>query len=404
MKVLALGGCGEMGRAAVKALLGLCPDAEITVADRAADAARSFSESLSGSVKWLGLDIRDEAALDAAVKNADLVLNSVGPYFLFGKAVLSSAIRMGANYLDICDDWEPTLAMLDLDGEAKRAGITAIIGMGASPGMTNLAGRAAIGELDEASSIVTGWDLESARPEKIGKKASSATVHGFHQLTGTIRQFQNGAYADVRPIRPRSISYPGAAPKVAWTIGHPESVTFPRFFPQLSESVNVFSAGRVTLFGLKILAALADLGVISIERAAWLGERAEGQPRGISDWSAMRREVVEKRSLPHLFALAGGTKNGAPASAGSMILSAPPGGMAGATGIPMAVGAFLVLSKKVTAPGVFAPEGAIDPGEFFDILAPLCNPPMKDAKDLLLTTRSWEKCDLYSILKNKFEM
>lgn len=390
-----------MGRSAVKALLALCPDAAVRVADRDSEAARAFSETLSGRADWLSLDIRDEAALDRAVKDSDLVLNFVGPYFAYGKAVLSSAIHMGVSYLDICDDWEPTLSMLELSGEAKKAGITAVIGMGASPGMTNLAGRAAIGELDEARSIVTGWDLESARPEKIGKKASTATVHGFHQLTGTIRQFQDGGFRDVRPIRSRKISYPGLAPALAWTIGHPESVTFPKFFPGLSESINVFTAGGYTLFGLKILAALADMGVLSIERAAWLAERAEGPPRGVGDWSGLRREMLEKKRLPHLFALAGGRKNGRPESAGAMILSAPPGGMAGATGVPLAVGAFLVLSGKVKDRGVFAPEGAFDPVEFFDVLAPLCSPAMKNAEDLLLITRSWENPDLRAILQKR---
>ncbi|MBW2087346.1 MAG: saccharopine dehydrogenase, partial [Deltaproteobacteria bacterium] len=42
------------------------------------------------------------------------------------------------HYIDINDDWEPTLDMLKLDEEARQAGITAIIGMGASPGVSNL--------------------------------------------------------------------------------------------------------------------------------------------------------------------------------------------------------------------------------------------------------------------------
>ncbi|MEW5733860.1 MAG: saccharopine dehydrogenase NADP-binding domain-containing protein [Thermodesulfobacteriota bacterium] len=401
MKVLALGGCGEMGRAAVKTLLALSPEISVIIADRNAEAAKSFSETLSGRASWLALDIRDQKALDQAVQGADLTMSSVGPYFLFGKLVLSSCIRCRRHYVDICDDWEPTLEMLDADQAAKDAGITAIIGMGASPGMTNLAGRVAIEALDRADSIVTAWDLESARPEKVGKKASAATVHGFHQLTGTIRQFKAGRYTDVRPIEPRKIAYPGADERVAWTIGHPESVTFPRFFPKLTESVNVFTAGSALVWGLKLVAGLADWKLISIERAAWIAERVEGPPKGVQDWSAQRETMLKKGGLPPLFALAEGEKDGARAQAACMILSAPPGGMAGATGMPMAVGAFLVLTGKITAPGVFAPEGAVNPKDFFDILAPLCSPPMKDADDFLLVTRSWEKPDLAALLKER---
>lgn len=401
MKVLALGGCGEMGRAAVKTLLALSREVSVVVADINAEAAAGFAATLEGRAGSLGLDIRNREALDAAVSQADLVMSSVGPYFLFGKLVLASCIRRKRHYVDICDDWEPTLEMLDQSIAAKEAGITAIIGMGASPGMTNLAGRAAIAQLDKTRSIITGWDLESARPETVGKKASAATVHGFHQLTGTIRQFKNGAYTDVKPIEARDIRYPGTGPHRAWTIGHPESVTFPRFFPDLEESVNVFTAATSLVWGLKLVAGLADLKLISIERAAWIAERVEGPPKGQQGWNAQRKAMLEKESLPPLFAMAEGEKDGASAQAGCMICSAPPGGMAGATGMPMAVGAFMVLTGKVGEHGVFAPEGCVDPVEFFDILAPLCSPAMKNAEELLLITRSWEKPYLGGLLKER---
>ena len=52
--------------------------------------------------------------------------------------MLRAAIRAGCHYVDVCDDWEPTLEMLALDTEARAAGVTAVIGLGASPGITNL--------------------------------------------------------------------------------------------------------------------------------------------------------------------------------------------------------------------------------------------------------------------------
>jgi short subunit dehydrogenase-like uncharacterized protein len=41
------------------------------------------------------------------------VLNCVGPFYRFGPPVLTAAIKAGVSYLDVCDDWEPTLDMLE---------------------------------------------------------------------------------------------------------------------------------------------------------------------------------------------------------------------------------------------------------------------------------------------------
>ena len=62
--------------------------------------------------------------------------------------------------------------------------------------------------------------------------------------------------------------------------------------------------------------------------------------------------------------------------------------MAGATGVPLAVGVFLLGQGKIKAHGVFAPEGVIDPDDFFSILAPLCSPQKSDTEELVFTTCS----------------
>jgi len=54
----------------------------------------------------------------------------------------------GVHYLDINDDWESTEAMLAMDAAARGRGVTAVIGMGASPGISNLLARHAMRRLD----------------------------------------------------------------------------------------------------------------------------------------------------------------------------------------------------------------------------------------------------------------
>ncbi|MFO7560623.1 MAG: saccharopine dehydrogenase NADP-binding domain-containing protein [Desulfobacterales bacterium] len=404
MKILALGGCGKMGEYTVKTLLKSASPPEIMVADRNADAAKNFARGLKDAVGWMALDVSDRNALDEAVQKADLVMNTVGPYFRFGKSVLTACIRGGKDYVDICDDWEPTLEMLDLCGEAEKSGITAIIGMGASPGISNMLAVKAIEELDTVTEIYTGWDLDSAKPEKTGKKPSAATVHGIHQLTGTIRAFENGRYVDKKPIRRITLDYPGIGAGSAWTIGHPEAVTLPRYFQGLLLSNNIMVATRVNIFGLKMIALLVDMGLISVERAAWIAEKLEGAAEPERTPAAMLSEIAaaKRPGLPPLFALARGEKNGQSATAGCMITSAPSGGMGGATGVPLAVGAMLLEKRTVSKKGVFAPEGVVRPDDFFDILGPLCTPERNGVNETVLTTRSWEPGQVDQLLQKLF--
>ena len=144
MKVLALGACGGMGRHAARTLVSQKWCDRIVIADIDGKRADAFARELGDSAQPLVLDISDPVVLDAAVAGADVVMNTVGPFFRFGLQVLSSCIRTGRNYVDICDDWEPTISMLDLDEKARAAGITAIIGMGASPGISNMLAKKAL--------------------------------------------------------------------------------------------------------------------------------------------------------------------------------------------------------------------------------------------------------------------
>lgn len=400
MKVLALGGCGEMGRYAVRALIehGFC--SHVVVADINGDHAREFSSQFGSRAGWMKVDVSDPVRLSEALSTADIVMNTVGPFYRFGVQVLRAAIDARRHYMDICDDWEPTLEMLALHERAREAGVTAVIGMGASPGISNLLAAKAVSHLDKVEEIHTGWDLEAALPEKIGRLPSAATVHGIHQMTGFIRVFENGRFVDVRPVRQIKLDYPGipGTAKV-WTIGHPEAVTLPRYYPTLKKSVNVMTAYRSSIAFIRIISWLVEKGIISLERAAWLAEHLKGasDPDMTPDRMVQQRLktlVRGRHVMPPLFALASGEKGGARAQCGCMILSAPAGGMGGVTGIPLAVGISLVAQGKIRGHGVFAPEGAVVPDDFFDALAPLCSPARQTGQQILLLTRSWDRAEM----------
>jgi saccharopine dehydrogenase-like NADP-dependent oxidoreductase len=168
MRVLALGGSGDMGRMAVAALLSSKHVTHITIADKNIDVANKYialinSERLSA----VEIDIMEEEKLSNIISKYDIVMNTIGPYYKFGTKILKIVIENKKHYADICDDWKPTLEMLKMDNVAKKSGITAIIGIGASPGISNLMAVKAASELDEVYEITTGWGLGNT---KSGKK------------------------------------------------------------------------------------------------------------------------------------------------------------------------------------------------------------------------------------------
>ena len=293
MKVAALGGCGGMGRYAVRTAADYDFVDEIVVADVDLERAKAFAASVAPKAHAVAVDATDDASLDAAIAGCDVVLNTVGPFYRFGVPILRAAIRGGACYLDINDDWEPTLDMLELAPEARDAGVTAVVGLGASPGVSNLLALKAMEGFDNVERIVTGWSFgysDRVLSDAQEDRTSAALVHWLHQCSGTIRVFRDGNPVDVKPLDELSVDYPGLGVGRAWTVGHPEAVTLPRSHA-VASSVNVMVGSSFVIEVLRRLARQIDEGTLSVEDAAALMTSIE--PPGTRD---RRRPPI--RALP----------------------------------------------------------------------------------------------------------
>jgi saccharopine dehydrogenase-like NADP-dependent oxidoreductase len=382
MRVLALGGSGGVGRHACRLAVRLDAVEDLVVADVAGDAASVFARSLGPRARSLTLDISDGAALLAAMRDADVVINSAGPFFRFGVATLSAAIQAGCQYLDVCDDWEATLPMLDLHPAARTAGVTAVIGLGASPGLSNLLAVLAARELDSVDELVTGWNAEAARPDEPASGTGAAVVHALRQLSGTIRVVRGGRPVDERPLRRVRVDYPGVGRRWAWTFGHPEPLTLPRVVAGVTTSVNVVSARPGFIALLKALGSGLDHGVLTprlAARVAGVGVRHLPVPRP--------RALFDPDRLPPLFGLAAGTRAGHPAAAAVALTRYPGTSMGAVTGVPLAVGLQLLAAGSLAGPGVFAPEAIVDPDT---LLAAFAAHVPAAVGDLTVVTRSWD--------------
>lgn len=368
--VVALGGAGAMGAVSARMLAATPGVDELVVADLDVRRAAALADELGPVARPAGVDLTDPDALAALLGPADLVLNTTGPYFRFGTTVLRAAIDAGADYLDVCDDPAPTLDMLDLDGAARAAGVTAVLGMGASPGVTNLLARLAADRLDEVHDIVTGWPEDPAGD--VGDPArgpSAALVHWVAQFALPGPALTDGELADTAPLQRLELDYPGAGPGPVWTVGHPEAVTLHRAYPGLRRARNVMVISE------RVAAELAR-SAATVERGASVTDAA----RALHTAFAAMEPSAARAPFAWLFALATGTVEGHPARVAAGLTAYPPGGMAGITGTPLGVAAGMLLDGSVSRPGVHPPETAVPATEFVAQFAPHCagSPPAQD--------------------------
>ena len=158
MKILALGGAGDMGRMAAAALLDSPKVDAITIADLNIEMAQTFIELVDvPNISAVKVDINQREKLIDLMASHDLIMSTVGPYYKFGIPILKAALKAQRNIIDICDDWKPTLDALELHQEFQKADLSAVIGFGASPGITNIMAVHAASMLDEIDEIITAW-------------------------------------------------------------------------------------------------------------------------------------------------------------------------------------------------------------------------------------------------------
>jgi saccharopine dehydrogenase (NAD+, L-lysine-forming) len=151
MKVTALGGCGAMGRATSRELAENDDVDELLIADVDLDAAEAFASELPGEVGTAKVDVTDHEALVGVIEDSDVVANAL-PY-AFNLDVMEACLDADCHYLDLGGLYHKTQEQLKLDDRFRETGLTAVLGIGASPGLTNVATAKAASHLDRVDEI-----------------------------------------------------------------------------------------------------------------------------------------------------------------------------------------------------------------------------------------------------------
>ena len=378
--ILVLGGAGGMGRHLARTLAAFEFVEQITIAGLEQSEARKFCQSLNGKATFLPLNVDHENDLHSAIASCDLVVNTVGPFYRFAEKIISAAITLKRPYIDICDDIEPTEALLARDQEAKQAGIPLICGLGASPGLTNILARLACDQLDDVLEVDTIWDISGTStvddgylPPPAKGQPSAALVHWMHCCSGSVKVLENGAWLGRRPVEPSILPMPNGEEITGWLVAHPEPLTLARRYSSLLATHN-YMTGPGELFELiQVVRDRIDAGELTLESAAILLADDYGLAAAITAGQEQATKDKAESSAPCLMAIARGMKDGETTTVTARLNALPPGGMGAITGIPAALGVKMLYEGRITETGAFAPESIIDPQRFFELFAAYCD-------------------------------
>lgn len=164
MKVVILGGAGNVALATVRDFLEMDSEdvVEVVLADQRFDEVRKRTEALqSNKVRAAPLDINDRTSLVELAKDADIVVNEAHAGGLQLLA-LQAALEAGSHYIDLGTFPEVTSKQLSLDNEFKKAGLTAIVGLGSGPGINNVIALYLADKFDTVESIEMSFAATSS--------------------------------------------------------------------------------------------------------------------------------------------------------------------------------------------------------------------------------------------------
>jgi len=393
-KVTVLGGCGAVGSVAVKTLAAQNMFSRIRIGDVNMAKARAITDEIgSKKISAVRVNAEDPVSVKKAIKGSDIVLNCVGPFYKSVKAILRVVIDERINYVDICDDVDVTLDILKMDKAAKKAGITALIGMGASPGITNLFAKLVADTLLDETESVDIFHTHGGEPIE----GEGVIGHRFHCMTIDIPMFLDGRLKYVKyfgedgmALR-QTFDFPIVGKNIPlYPYPHPEQVTLPKYI-KVKQVTNKGSVLPIEYY--ELTGNICKLGLASKEPLDVRGKSVVPYDFAIAYIIRERNRILKRTKF--------GTQRGAMAvvvkgkKSGRReeyrVHMASEGAALGeGTGVPAAMGVILMDQGRITAKGVFPPEGCVDPNDIIRLrstMKPVKKKGRKKAVEVLYAER-----------------
>ncbi len=363
MKIIVLGGCGgDLARTS--------DFEEIVIADCDIEKAKALATELGGGrVRAEQIDVSDEDALTQRARGFDVVANSTT--YHFGLIATRAAIRAGVSYLDLGGLFN-TPKQLELDEEARKAGVTICLGCGATPGVTNLMTRHAADQLDQVDEV----HIAFASFRSIAPSAGLLDTVLDEFSPGSRRFYwEDGNFVEVPAFSgAKRIRFSDPVGEVeTYFVPHSETHTLPRLLGKGLRRVDVRGTWRKEI--MQALRLFADLKLTGDQSIKFEGKEVNSKAflrqhvlqtaadfGGDGEWAFLLNVEVVGKLEGKLVRIVCNTSHPPNAVWGTAAT-------ARMTGIPASIGAQKLARGEAKGKGVIGPEACFEPTSFFAELA-----------------------------------
>jgi saccharopine dehydrogenase-like NADP-dependent oxidoreductase len=352
LKFAVLGGAGAIGRIVVRDLFESSRSNHILIADFGLDSSRSLARTFrSPRVTAAQADASNVRELAKIIHDCSIVINCTN--HRFNLKVMEAALQARVHYLDLGGLFTWTRRQLRLNDRFRKAGLTAILGMGCAPGITNVMAAEIASQMKRVESIrirVGSIDF-NATPGAFAFPYSAQTI--VEELTLSSWKFSAGRFVESAPRQGWELVDFGKPVGKAWVVmtRHSEIATLPLRFKKRGLRYADFKVGFDRPFVRELMrrirrgATLRDFQAIPASRQ---------EP---NDYE-ITRVIVRGEERTTTMDLHAKSKPEWHASAGDVN-----------TACPASIVAQMIASGRIADRGVFAPEDIVPRTEFFNELS-----------------------------------
>lgn len=171
---------------------------KITAVDASADRLEALKKSIvDPRLHTCVFDVNDGAALKALLSGCDICINGVPTFAGFQMAIFEACLGARKPYVDYGGMGVYTVKQKAQHEHWKKAGVTAVIGLGSDPGLSNIICRAVADRLDRVDRINLYWAATKIGPDSpvLVPPYSISTV--LAEYANSSQQFLDGRLQEV---------------------------------------------------------------------------------------------------------------------------------------------------------------------------------------------------------------
>jgi saccharopine dehydrogenase (NAD+, L-lysine-forming) len=364
LKVLILG-CGAQGSVIATHLAKSPHVNELRLADVSIRKAKSLANRLqSDKVTAYKVNANNLKRLLKVAKKVDVVVNAASYSWSIIENSMEAALTSGAHYVDLAG-----IEQVRFNNKWEDAGLTAIIGMGEDPGITNLLAAKAADEMDAVDEIrMRDWGSVNSK-EMVSSWSPAAAWADFAEEPII---YDHGVFKRVPPFSGEEVYKfpPPIGPQTVTWHAHEEVVSLPQYIKGVK-----YVDFKLGIPDLTVVRYIINLGLLSDRYVSVKGRRISPRtvftsllPRTLS-MDEVEEKIAEGSLTDEQECITvevKGEKEGQKTEYAAYVLMSLQEAntiMPGATalsylvGTPAAVAIEMLLKGEIKTKGVVAPEG-----------------------------------------------